>query len=417
MSVRNPTQTLQTLGLICALGFPSITVAAPSPWDCTATPDGQWDCQWKGPGPEPAPSPRVADGADSSAGTSTDTPTTSYATKDEEPSLWRRMGSWIGLGDDDDGAPSADTSAKEPAPAAAQPAQSTEPAKPASPPVTDAPRPEPEPAPTDEPDGGSADGEAKSEGSIFSAVGGWLGLGSGSGEDAESDADAPSAAADTAEPVPAPPPSASASESSPAVEPEPQPEPQPEPEPEPEAEAGESDDESSEGSVFNRLGSWLSDLASDSDDTGPADPAEPQATEESPAASADVEAASGVSEAPERRSAAKAYAMNAPAASGPESDAPSAGAAPPPPPAVYTIQLASARGASGVDAFRKTHGLDGAPHAERVWSHQGSRDGDAVTLLLYGRYPGFSDAKSALENLPTSLREAEVWIKPVANLP
>ena len=70
----------------------------------------------------------------------------------------------------------------------------------------------------------------------------------------------------------------------------------------------------------------------------------------------------------------------------------------------YTLQLAAGTDKKAIEAFIKRHNLKG----KAVYFHR-IRDGKDWYILVHGSYPGYSNAKSMIDQLPTALRKAKPW--------
>ena len=76
----------------------------------------------------------------------------------------------------------------------------------------------------------------------------------------------------------------------------------------------------------------------------------------------------------------------------------------------YAIQLIAMKTSEELDEFVRRHGLDGTL-ATRV-----ERQGELYYVLLLGVYEVLREAEDAKAGLPTALRDAEPWIRPLSSL-
>ena len=70
----------------------------------------------------------------------------------------------------------------------------------------------------------------------------------------------------------------------------------------------------------------------------------------------------------------------------------------------YTLQLAAGTDKNAIETFIKRHQLEG----KAVYFHR-LRDGKNWYILIYGSYSGYSKAKTAIDQLPTTIQKAKPW--------
>ena len=75
-------------------------------------------------------------------------------------------------------------------------------------------------------------------------------------------------------------------------------------------------------------------------------------------------------------------------------------------PSHYTLQLTAGTDKKAIQAFIKRHKLEG----KAVFFHR-LRDGKNWYILIHGSYPGYSQAKQAISQLPAAVQKAKPWTR------